>query len=96
VSRFGYSRRPGQVVDLERPRLDDALLHDDVFAPQESASAALGHGLTFAVANERPRGPIERRGPQPDARDETHRARLVQRAQAALAEEQQAQRGARR
>lgn len=96
MSRFGYQRRPGQVVELERPRLDDALLHDDVFAPQESPSAAVGAFAGFAVANERPRGPIERRGPQPDPADEAHRARLVRRAAAALEEEQAAQRGSRR
>lgn len=98
MSRFGFSRRPGTVVELERPRLDDALRHDDVFAPQlsESAGALTVAIPARAIADVRPRGPIERRGPQPDPEDESHRARLVKRAQDALVEETAAAKGGRR
>lgn len=98
MSRFGFSRRPDTVVELERPRLDEALRHDDVHAPQlsESAAALTGALPARAIADTRPRGQIERRGPQPNPEDESHRARLVQRAQDALAEETAAARGGRR
>lgn len=97
MGKLSFTRRPGAAVDLvDPPEMDDLLLADDVHAPQYSESAELGAFQGFAVANERPRGPVPRIGPQPNEADESHHARLVQRAQAALAEEQQAARGTRR
>lgn len=97
MGKLSFTRRPGAVVELaDPPEMDDLLLADDVHAPQRSESAAVGAFRGFAVANERPRGPIPRTGPQPNEADEAHHARLVQRARAALEEEQAAQRGTRR
>lgn len=79
---------------VERPEMDDVLRHDDVHAPQRSASAAVGAVLPIGSSSGRPVS-AERRGPQPDPADEAHRAQLVQRAQLALAEEQARTKGVR-